>query len=379
MIRFVGVVLFLTLVSACSSAKRENIQPPRKLESFTSTVSVQRLWSRSVGDVGGKPGLAMSASYLDGRLYAANTRGAILTLDAASGREIARIDTRRSISTTPGVGDGVVAVGTLDGELLVYDLASGGERFSARLSSEALAAPVVAEGRVFVRTIDGRVSAYFLADGTRSWVHESLVPPLTLRGNGTPRYDRGYLLVGQDDGRVVALRADDGSEVWQQTVSAAEGRTDLDRLSDVDGEFAISDGIAYVVGYRGQAMAIDVALGRPLWARDLSAATGVADGSYLFVSDAEGKVWALDRNNGDSMWSQDALERRWLSTPAYAGGHVAVGDLEGYVHWLRRDDGELAARQRVSRDPIRAAPFAVGDTVYVMSTGGTLAAYRVGG
>ncbi len=379
MIRLLSLLALSLLTVACSSSKRENIQPPRELESFTATASVQRLWSRSIGDVGGKPGLSMAAAYQDGRLYVANTRGAIMILDAASGREIERIDTRHSVSTTPGVGDGVIAVGTLDGELLVYDLAGGGERFRARLSSEVLAAPVVAEGRVFVRSIDGRVSAFMLVDGSRSWIQEHLVPPLTLRGNGAPRYDRGYLLVGHDDGRVVALRADDGSVVWQQQVSIAEGRTDLDRLSDVDGDLALDNGVAYAVGHRGQAMAIDIALGTPLWGRDLSAINGVAIGPNLFVSDADGKVWALDRSSGDALWSQDALERRWLSTPVFIAGHVAVGDLDGYVHWLRESDGALAARERVSRDAVRAAPIAVGDTVYVMTTGGTLAAYRVGG
>lgn len=379
MMRALTFALLVVLVAACNSAKRENIQPPRELEKFTPTVSIQRLWSRSIGDVGGKPGLAMGAVHQDGRLYVANTRGAILTLDAASGREIGRIDTRRSLSTTPSVGEGVVAVGTLDGELLVHDLATGELRFSARLSSEVLASPVIAEGRVFVRSIDGRVSSYMLADGSRSWIQEHLVPPLTLRGNGAPRYDRGYLLVGHDDGRVVALRADDGSPVWQQQVSVAEGRTDLERLSDVDGELAVDAGVVYAVGYGGQAMAIDIALGTPLWARDLSAVSGVADGPYLFVGAADGKVWALDRASGDALWSQDALERRWLSTPVYASGLVAVGDFDGYVHWLSQGDGSLAARERVSRDAIVAAPIVVENTIYVMSTGGTLAAYRAGG
>lgn len=371
-------VLAVAMV-ACNSAKKENIQPPRELADITPSINVQRLWSRGVGDVGGKPGLHMSAAVVDGRLYVANTDGDILTLDAASGSEIGCIETDRSLSTTPAVGDDAVAVGSLDGKLIVLDLASGAERFVTQLSSEVIATPVIAEGRVFVRSHDGRVSAYSLADGNRLWIQENTVPPLSLRGNGALRYDRGYVLTGMDDGRLVAFRADDGTPVWQQQVGLSEGRTDLERLADVDGDIAIAEGYVYAVGFDGQAMAIDIASGSPLWSRDLSSVTGVAYGEQLVISDAKGHVTAMDRSAGGSLWTQEALEYRWPSTAAIAGGYIAVGDLEGYVHWLNPLDGAIVARERPSRDPIRAAPIAIGDTVYVMTTGGTLAAYRVGG
>lgn len=366
------------LAIACSSAKRENIQPPKELEDFTPTLSVERLWSRGIGDVGGKPGLAMSAAFADGQLYVANSKGVITVLDAGSGSEVNRFDTDQSLSSTPGVGEGAIAVGTIDGRLLVYGT-DGSERWSAQLSSEVISAPLIAGGRVYARSHDGRIYAYSLDDGSRLWVQERTVPPLSLRGNGTLRYARGYVLAGNDDGRLVALRSDDGTSVWEQQVGLAEGRTDLERLSDLDGELAVSEDIIYAVGYDGQAMAVDIASGGPLWARDMSAITGVADGEHLFVSDTDGKVWALDRRSGGSLWSQDAFERRQLSTPAAVDGHVAVGDLDGYVHWLRADDGSLAAREHVAGDAIRAAPIAIGNTVYVMTIGGTLAAYRVGG
>lgn len=371
------VAVGLTL-AACNTSKRENIQPPRELETIQTSVGVERLWSRRVGDVGAKPGLRMSVAHADGRLYAANADGDLFTLDAASGSVISRVRTDRTIATTPAVGDGVIAVGTLDGELAVYDLDSGAERFVRQLSSEVIAPPLVAEGRIFVRSHDGRVSAFDLASGDRLWIDEATVPPLSLRGNGEMRYERGHVVVGRDDGMVVALRADTGAGVWQQQVGLAEGSTDLERLSDVDGDIAIADGYAYAAGFEGQAMAIDIGGGSPLWSRDLSAVAGVGAGEHLYVSSATGHVMALDRGTGGTLWTQEGLEYRWPGTPAAIGRHLAVGDVEGYLHWLSADDGSFAARERVSRDPIRAAPVVVGDVVYVMTTNGTLAAYRVG-
>lgn len=373
-----AAVLALAL-AACSSARRENIQPPAELVDFASTVSVQKVWSRGVGDLGGRPGFRMAPTHVDGRLYIANTDGDLLVLDASSGGEISRFRSERPYATTPAVAEGAIAVGTIDGHLVVLDGQSGAERFAVRLTAEVIATPEIAGGRVFVRSHDGRVSAFSLADGTRAWVQETTVPALTLRGNAPLRHDRGFLLVAQDDGRVVALRADDGTPVWQQQVGLAEGRTDLERLADVDGEIAIADGVVFAVGFEGQVMAIDIAGGSPIWARELSSATGVALGEQLFVSSADGKVQALDRITGDPRWVQEALLHRWLTTPAVVAGHVAVADVEGYVHWLSPTDGSFAARERVARKPVRAAPLAVGNTVFVTATDGTIAAFRVGG
>lgn len=373
------LLILVGLVAACSSSKRENIKPPKELEDIQTRISVQRLWSRSLGDIGGRPGLDMTVSADQGRLYAANTKGDLIVIDAGSGAEISRQRTEYRFASTPGVGDGVIAVGTLDGQVVVFDQQTGAERFSQRLTSEVIAAPTIAEGRLFVRSHDGRTTAIDLLDGRRLWVHEQAVPPLSLRGNASPLYDRGYLLVANDDGRVNALRADDGTMVWQQMVGLGEGSTDLERLADVDGEIVAADGVLYVAGFDGQAVAIDIAGGHTRWNRDLSSATGVALGQHLFVSDSTGKVVSLDQHTGGALWTQDALEHRQLSAPAVAGGYVAVGDLEGYVHWLHPDDGSLVARERNGRDAIRSAPLAIGDVVYVTTIDGQLTAYRVGG
>lgn len=379
MIRGVLLVALVGLVAACAGTKRENIAPPKKLEDIQTRISVQRLWSRDLGDVGGSPGLSMAVAPYQGRLYAANTKGDLIVLDAGSGAEVSRQRTGHRFASTPGVGEGVVAVGTLDGRVVVFDLQSGQERFAERVTSEVIAAPTIAEGKVFVRSHDGRISALDLSDGRRLWLHEQAVPALSLRGNSSPRYDRGYLIVANDDGRVIALRADDGTPVWQQQVGLGEGRTDLERLADVDGEIVPADGILYAAGFDGQAVAIDIAGGHTRWNRDLSSVSGVALGEHVFVSGSDGKVVALDRHSGGALWTQDALEHRQLSAPAVAGGYVAIGDLDGHVHWLDPVDGSLVARQRNGRDPIRSAPLAIGDVVYVTTIKGQLTAYRVGG
>ncbi len=378
-VRRLLILMFVAVVAvACNSTKRENIQPPRELEDIDARLSVNQLWKRNVGDVGGIKGLNMAPVHADGQIYVANLDGDVLVLDAGSGRENARFRLGYRLASPVAVGDGALAIGTLDGKLVVLD-ASGGERFVKQLSSEVIAAPLIVDGRVFVRSHDGRVRAYQLADGGQIWSRDFDVPVLSLRGNGRMVHHNGQLIVGMDDGRLVALRDSDGGDLWQQQVGLSEGRTDLERLADLDGDVGLLDGTIFAVGMNGQATAIDSAGGTQLWSRDISAAGGTAVGDQVVISGIDGKVSSLDRYGGGGMWTQEGLEHRWLSTPGIVNGYPVVGDFEGYVHWLDPTDGSFVARTRAGRDPIRSTPLVVGDITYILTIDGALTAYRVGG
>jgi len=168
--------------------------------------------------------------------------------------------------------------------------------------------------------------------------------------------------------------------LWEQVLSPGEGRTEIDRLQDVDGEIAVADNIVYAVGYKGQTQALSAQTGRPVWTHELGAYAGLAlSASQVYLTDPDANVYALDLRSGSSQWKQDALKYRWLGEPAVQGDAVVVGDLEGWVHWLSINDGKLLARERISKAPIKSAPVVVGDMVYVETIYGDIAAYRVGG
>jgi len=231
-----------------------------------------------------------------------------------------------------------------------------------------------------VRTHDGRVFGLDARDGKRLWVFDrATVPLLSLRGNSAPRIDGGVVYVGEDNGKVIAIRANDGGELWEQQISTGEGRSDVERLQDVDGAIKIDNGVVYASGYRGQTAALIAQSGRPLWTHDLSSFTGVAlSATQLYASDADSGVWALDLRSGSSEWKQDGLKYRWVSEPAVQGDAVVVGDMEGFVHWLSISDGKFLARTRLAKEPIAAAPIVVGDVVYVEDVEGEIGAFRVG-
>ncbi len=198
------------------------------------------------------------------------------------------------------------------------------------MSSEIISAPAIGGSLVAVRTHDGRVFGLDARDGKRLWVFDrATVPLLSLRGNSAPLIDGGVVYIGEDNGKVIAVRGNDGGELWEQQIAAGEGRSDAERLQDVDGAIKIDSGVVYASGYRGQTVALIAQSGRPLWTHELSSFTGVAlSASAVYGADADSSVWALDVRSGASEWKQDGLKYRLgRDELAVQGDAVVIGDL----------------------------------------------------
>ena len=265
-----------------------------------------------------------------------------------------------------------------------------------KISAEMLASPIVVDDQLIVQTIDGKVSVYNTQTGKMVWTYGRAIPKLTLRGTSTPVVMGEKILAGFSDGRLVGLDLATGALLWETTIAVPHGRTDLERLVDIDGLFQAADDIVYVSSFQGRVAAISVADGSILWARDMSSYTGLAMGKdQIFITDAESKVWALDGKTGATLWRQDKLSGRELSTPAVLGDTVVVADYDGYVHWLSREDGQFLARQNLEvtweklryvwddEDPeeryrsVSVLPLAVADMLYVRDNIGALTAFQL--
>lgn len=376
------LVLLVAAVSGCGVFKgktnRENIEPPAELVDFTPSLTLDKQWSGSVGPGEGKLGLRQPVAVNAGTLYAADVEGTVRALDAASGKSRWEVQFEGvRWSGGPGVGEGTLVLGSLDGTVIALNPDNGAERWRALVSSEVISTPAISRGIAVVRSQDGRVFGYSITDGERRWVYDRGLPSLTLRGNARPVISGDSVFLGYDSGHVVALRLVDGTQIWEQIIAEGEGRSELDRMVDIDGEIVVEGSDLFVASFNGQVMALDSASGRPLWNREMSVFTGVSlAGDKLLVSDRSATVWALDRRSGASLWRQDGLAHRWLTTPVAAGSHAVVGDLEGYVHFLSLEDGSLAAREKVGGDPIRATPQVVDGVVYAQTIDGDLTAWR---
>ena len=373
-VSWLGTLFSLGALSGCATIA----DLAAELVEFIPTTRVETVWSRRVGSGSNKRYLKLSPAVADGRVYAASRNGTVEAIDALSGARIWETDVPVPISGGPGTGSGLVLVGSSEGKVLALAAETGDLLWSAAVSSEVLSAPRASQDIVVARTIDGKVFGLSTSDGSRVWVYDRTAPILTLRGTSAPAIAQGIVVVGFDSGRLVALTIDNGQALWETRVAQPKGRSELERLVDIDADPVIVGNTVYVVTFQGRIAAIDLQTGNIVWRRDMSSHAGIGIGArHLYVTDDLSEIWALNPGDSTSIWHQPALRGREATSPTGFQDYVVVGDSEGYVHWMRADDGTFVARLKVDSDGIIAAPVAVGDLVYVYGKGGDLVALRV--
>lgn len=379
-----GAALAVLLLGGCTTVKnlfdgrgKDKSLEPTPLVQITPSVNVARLWGASIG--GGEKALGMGQHPViaDGRVYAAAVDGGVHALDLKTGQSVWRYASELPLSGGPGAGEGLVVVGSLEGDVIALDAATGTEKWKAKVGNEVLAAPAIGGGTVYVHSNDGRVTAFDAATGERRWFYSVEVPVLTVRGTGPVTVGPGIVFVGNDNGNLTALSATDGGVLWSTAVAEPDGRSELERMADVDGAVVIDNTMLYATSYKNHTIAIDGPSGQIVWDRENGGPRGLGlSNSAVVVTDPVGKVWALDKNSGASLWQQDGLAHRNTSAPAVQGDYAVVGDLEGVVHWLRLNDGAFAARAEIG-SPITGQPVVSDGVVVVQTTEGQLAAFAL--
>ncbi len=352
---------------------------PTELTDIETTVPIKRLWSTKVGGEAEFLRVALRPIGDGSRIYAASRDGNVVALDPETGRTNWRSELDIELSAGPGVGEGLVVVGSADGQLFALDAATGAERWRRNLGGESLATPVIRGDVIVVLTIDNRLRGLSAFDGSERWLVEQSIPRLTMRGSASPvLVGSTSIIAGFDNGRLMAVELDTGDILWDTMLSPPTGKSDLERLADIDGMISVVGQDVYAAGYQGSVASIAAESGQILWTRSVSSYEGVsADWNNLYTVDEQGGLIALTRRNGDESWRQNSLLRREPTLPIAFQSTVVVGDLEGYLHFFSNLDGGPVARLKVGGQAISIEPIVVADRLYVQSDGGTVSAYVV--
>lgn len=402
--RIALICLIALTLNGCSTIKgwfggtsKNAAAEPAELKDMANAIAVRRLWSTDVGGGEGKLWLRQKPAIEGNKVLVVDDNGRVRAIDAATGKslwETKAIEMRASgsrllfwkkrsletgLTSSVGTGNGLAIVGGRNGEVIALDLETGSKKWNAKITSEVMSAPLVADDRVVVRGSDGRVFGFDIADGTRKWVFDRALPTLSIRGNGSAVKGNGVVYVGYEDGTVVMLRTSDGLQGWEQAVANADGRTELERAADIDGEIQVGGEAIFATSFHGQSMALALNNGRPVWSRDIGSYGGIAMNENLVIlSDKSGVVHALNRADGSGSWSQEGLQRRMLTTPVIQGNYAVVGDLDGYLHWMKLENGELVARVRVQNAYLRGTPvISTEGVLFALTAEGELAAYKL--
>ncbi len=371
-----GVLLLAAVIAGCGNAPKAK---PNELTRVENVKPASVRWSANVGKSSTRDAVKLSPFVTDEFLYAVDRNGKLTAFDVLAGKSSWTTDLNKNV--TAGVsGDGEnLFVATANGEVLAISQVHGGVLWSSNVSSEVIAAPVAGSDYVVVRSIDGKVYALEKSTGERRWIYNYSVPALSVHGNGRPLVVADGVLVGLDNGELVALRAADGQVFWEISLGDSSGRSEVEKLNDLDADIQIFEPYIYAVNYQGRLAQVDASQGRAVWSTDVSSVAGLAvTATQVFVTDELDTVWAFRRNDGELMWKQEGLGNRRLTGPvATESGTVLVGDYEGYLHLLAAEDGSMIGRVKSGVGAIAGRPVLRGETLFVQGRAGKVAAVQL--
>jgi outer membrane protein assembly factor BamB len=377
-LRRLAVLALALALGACGIFGDDDELEPAELVDVDAKIKVRRIWDANVGDDAEFLRLALRPAGDAGGIYAASADGQVSAYEPATGERLWRTDLELGLTAGPGVGDGRVVVMGADGYVIVLDAKTGEEQWRAEVKGESLATPLVAKGVVVVQTVDNRLRALDLHNQRALWTVNQSMPALTQRGNASPILAGNSVVAGFDNGRVLAIDLTSGETQWDVLLAPPTGRSDLERLSDVDGTLATVGQDIYAAGYQGRLASIAAESGQVMWGLDISSFEGLsADWNSVYTVQDEGIIISLSRRTGAENWRQDVLLRREPTLPVPFHTTVVTGDFDGYLHFFSNVDGEYVARVKSGGQAISNAPVVVGDMLYVQTDGGKLVALRI--
>jgi len=379
--KIINKAIFLGCLSAllcsCGFFDKDNTPPPAPLTDFTPEARIHTVWMTHVNAGMGKEYLKLIPAMNNQFIFTADKKGTVTATDAMTGKKRWQHSAGVSFSGGPAVSGTVLAVGSKAGDVFAFDPTDGHLLWHNKTPSAIFSAPAVKEGFVVAKSIDGTVTAFSATDGHILWHYKQTEPSLILRGSSAPEISRDAVIVGFANGVLAKLTLSGGNLLWQNTIAEPEGSFVIQRMVDIDADPKIDFNTIYTVTYQGRIAALDFNNGQSLWTQDLSSYTGLTfDDTQIYVSDVKSYIWAFNKKTGTVNWRFNVLEARNITAPVIMGPYLVVADAEGYLHWLSKEDGHIVARVKVDRSGILAAPIVRDTTLYVLTKNGYLVAYR---
>ena len=372
------MALLALLTSGCGlfgGDKDDN--PPADLVKFKPTIKVKKVWSAGLGDDSRHLRLALDIATDGTNVYAAAHDGRVTAFEATKGKRLWKKKTKLPLSAGPAYGEGLIVLGSNNGDVVALNADDGAERWRTVVSSEVLAAPAVTRDLVMVRTVDGKLIALDIDTGGEAWFVQQSVPRLSVRGTGAPVVMSDAVVCGFDNGRIAAYEIGDGTMIWDMLLSPPSGRTEVDRLSDLNATVRVVGEDIYAVGYQGTLSALAAESGQVLWTREIPSHNGTGvDFNNLYITGDASELYAVSRRTGRELWRDETLLNRDATGPAPYRGSIVVGDFKGYLHWFDAGDGALQARVRAGSKRITSTPLVVNDLIFALSDAGKIYAFQ---
>ncbi|VUD66538.1 Outer membrane protein assembly factor BamB [Thalassocella blandensis] len=377
--RYLVLLALFALLGACSSNKdKDEEERVAKLPDYDKTIDIDRVWSRNAGSDKNRKYVEIVPAFADGVIYTADVKGRVFAFSADTGDRQWKVDTKFVFAGAVGAGNGLVLAGTSNGEVVALSAETGELLWSKEISSEVVAPPATNGSIVVAQTIDAKVFALDAKTGEVKWSYDHTAPVLSLRGTAAPIVTSTQVICAFDNGQVVSFSASDGSRTWEARAAQPKGKTDLERIVDIDGSPVVSGGFVYVSSYQGNLLALYRSQGKEIWRKAESSFYSPAVGiGRVFISTDRSRVVAFNSANGDVAWTNEQLLNREISAPIVFGDYVAVIDSDDYLHMFNVEDGSYVHRFKPKGDGFKAPMLYDNGRLFILSDDGKLSAYEV--
>ena len=370
-----AIAIASAVLVGCSSNKVKEAKPnplPKLTESKKTLVPV---FSRSVSSTDKADPLRLQLDASEGVVFTLDPKGEV-TAYKGKQKLWQKEVSKAGLSSGVEAADGYVIVGNAKGQLFALDQVTGEQKWTAQLTGALLAPSLIQAGRVISVSNDGTVFAHDLATGQQVWTYNLPNVQLSLRGNAAPvPVDARTVLISSANAYVYALDVLTGVPRMQRRVAVSDGRSDIQRLNDVDGDPVVAGQYLITTSYQGQVTMTDLASQQVVWSEDSSSTQRPeVVGNGVFVAQTDGKLVAYEISTGQKLWENDSLLNRQLSNPVMLGQDLIVGDLDGVLHMLNPATGELIGRAKTSGE-VRTLRV-IDDQLYVATRKGALSIWQ---
>ncbi len=354
--------------------------------------NIEEVWHRSIGSGSGRMRLVSTPVVAEGRVFTLDSASRVTAVTTSDGQEQWRTDLKpeetRGSSFGGGiaVGEGLLFAATGYAEVVALNPADGTIVWRKHISAPARGAPTVVKGRVVAQTIDNQTTAMVARTGEVEWSHTGILEPAGLVGSVSVAADATTVVATYSSGEVTAIRVENGRPLWQDNLASTRRAGALASLADIRGLPVIDRGLVFVVSHSGRTVAIDERTGARVWEAEVGGVnTPWPAGDHVFVMSNDSELVALQRDTGHIRWAK-ALDRfedpaDKTSTPMVWAGPVLAGDRL----WLIGSKKQMIALSPTSGDIVATvklrgrsylAPVVADGTLYVLTDGGDLVAYR---
>lgn len=383
-VRVLFSLLVILQLQSCSTIDdffngEDNAQPPTELEDINKTVSIQTQWSKDVGSGNDEAFVKLFPAISGNSIALIDREGLLSKLDRFSGKTLWQKDLEMTITGGLGISENLLFSSNDNAQLIALDLHTGDTQWTKTLSSISLSRPLVSGDVLVVRTLDGKLYGLLKENAQQIWIYDRGVPVLTFRGNSSPVIGGDELVfTGFDSGKVAAIGLQHGRLLWEAIAAVPRGRSDIERMVDIDGDPILVGRSLFVVTINGRIVSIDAITGKLNWARDISSFVGIGvDKRNIYITDSDNNIWAFGQENGDILWKQDKLKYRYLTSPSVQGNKLLVADFEGYVHVLSTVDGELIGRKQFDSKGYLISPMIYKDEIYLYGNSGNITSIKL--